>query len=1026
MKLVRRFSLILAASLVGLAVLLAVTVERTYDSRILREIVRDMGVHVREESSAFLGSYDPRARGASARFALFLERVRQISTLAPVRSVAILSPSGDVLFADAPSLVGRIFPHDPDFRRAMEGKITVELTGPSRESLLGVEAGDVVELYVPLAGEGGAAPRGVALLYLDPSGIHRGVAAVRTDLWIVLALGLSALYVALVGVVRKGDLLLREQQDALDRSRKELEARRLDLLDRIGAFALEGGGAEAVLAKSSRDVCDLLSVDCCTIRLYGDPDRVGSHSLLEPSLCIGDGGGRPSWGQAVSVSGRPLVVDDGADWFSRNVPGEERGAIVPGSFVAVPLSDGKAVQGLLAVGRKGRHEWSPEEVHVLEAVAGQVEVALRQALLLQAQRDMARRLLSLMNNLPGAPYQGKPDWTVSFIGADILAITGYTAEEIVEGRIRWRDLIHPEDAPEVRRKYREAVAARKERVRAEYRLVRKDGAVVWVADRRFLSYDGEGRFDHVDGLVLDITERKASDERLRLTQFTVDHYPDGACWLDGEGRLLYVNDALCALVGYDREELLSMRIADISPMLSGEGWKESWANLREKGIVTVPSTYRKKDGALVPVEVTAGFLEFGLREYCCAAVRDVRERQQAEDEAKLLQAQLLQAQKMEALGLLAGGVAHDFNNLLQGILGYASLLREKAMTMEEVARAAEVIQESADRASRLTGQLLGFARKGKNRVVPLDLNGLVLGVTSILERTLNPKIAIHHDLSGEPVGTMGDPSQVEQVIMNLVVNACDAMPQGGDLRIRTAEAELGEEFCRLHPGSRPGRHSVVAVSDTGTGIPKEHLERIFDPFFTTKEQGKGTGLGLSMVFGIVKNHGGYIDVTSREGEGTAFTVYFPWTRPPRPVVADEATLFRRGGRKRGTVLVVDDQDAVREVCASMLAGAGYEVVLAPGGAEGVEIFRERRKGIDLVILDMIMPGMTGRECFRLLKGIDPAVRAVLSTGYSLEGEVQETMDEGILAFIQKPYRMGQLVEIVDRLLAEGGAKGGGG
>jgi CheY-like chemotaxis protein len=219
---------------------------------------------------------------------------------------------------------------------------------------------------------------------------------------------------------------------------------------------------------------------------------------------------------------------------------------------------------------------------------------------------------------------------------------------------------------------------------------------------------------------------------------------------------------------------------------------------------------------------------------------------------------------------------------------------------------------------------------------------------------------------------------------------------------------------------------VVTVSDTGTGIAQEHLERIFDPFFTTKEQGKGTGLGLSMVFGIVKNHGGYIDVASREGAGTVFTAYFPYTRPSPAELRESHPLFRRGGRKRGTVLVVDDQDAVREVCASMLAGAGYEVVVAPGGAEGLEIFRERREEIDLVILDMVMPGMTGRECFRLLKEADPEVRAILSTGYSLEGEVQETMDEGILAFIQKPYRMGQIVAVVDRILGGEAERGEGG
>ncbi|MGZ9135778.1 MAG: ATP-binding protein, partial [Candidatus Deferrimicrobiaceae bacterium] len=257
---------------------------------------------------------------------------------------------------------------------------------------------------------------------------------------------------------------------------------------------------------------------------------------------------------------------------------------------------------------------------------------------------------------------------------------------------------------------------------------------------------------------------------------------------------------------------------------------------------------------------------------------------------------------------------------------------------------------------------------------------------------------------------LGDPSQLDQVVMNLAVNACDSMPEGGRLKIATERVFLDEAFCRDREGMTPGNYLLLSVGDTGIGIPPENLERIFDPFFTTKPQGKGTGLGLSMVFGIVRNHGGCVDVRSEAGAGTEFRVYLPecGTGGTKETVAMSAAL----PRGRGRILLVDDQETVRDVARDMLEALGYEVIIASDGLAGVSRFREMWREIDLVVLDMVMPNLSGGECFRRMKEIDPKARVVLSSGYSMEGAIQDVMNEGILAFIQKPYRLEELSRVV--------------
>jgi CheY-like chemotaxis protein len=330
-----------------------------------------------------------------------------------------------------------------------------------------------------------------------------------------------------------------------------------------------------------------------------------------------------------------------------------------------------------------------------------------------------------------------------------------------------------------------------------------------------------------------------------------------------------------------------------------------------------------------------------------------------------------------------------------------------------VHESAKTIESAAEKAAELTKQLLGFARKGKNQNVPVNLNKVIREVVGLLGRTIDKNIHISQHLCAD--GTiMGDPNQMQQVILNLAVNARDAMPKGGTLLIEMATTFLDEELCIMHEDVVPGQYIVVTVTDTGCGIHQEQLGRIMEPFFTTKEKGKGTGMGLAMVYGIVKNHGGAIHVSSEVGKGSIFKVFLP-------LVADKPDATVKGRmdepiRGTGHILLVDDEDVVRKIASEMLRMLGYKVATAASGQEAVDYYREFSNEIDLIVLDMVMPEMNGQECFRELKIINPGVRAVLSTGYGLNGKAQEIIDEGMFGFITKPYHLREFSEAIKNAL----------
>lgn len=370
--------------------------------------------------------------------------------------------------------------------------------------------------------------------------------------------------------------------------------------------------------------------------------------------------------------------------------------------------------------------------------------------------------------------------------------------------------------------------------------------------------------------------------------------------------------------------------------------------------------------------------------------------------------------KLEAIGRLAGGVAHDFNNLLSGILGHTSILKLDVHDNAQAYEAVQTIETAALRAAELTRQLLGFAQAGKNRETPCDLHQIVQEVASLLGRTIGKEIRIELELPGRSPLVKGDPNQLQQVVLNLAVNARDAMPRGGVLSVGVSAVQLSADQAKDVGELSPGNYARLSVADSGEGMTPEVLQRVFEPFFTTKEQGKGTGLGLPMVYGIVRNHGGAIAVTSEVGQGARFDIFLPMVGEAEGQASGRTR--SEPARGTGTILVVDDEPVVRKSAGRLLRRLGYEVLTASNGEEAVQIYGRRDSNIDLVILDLNMPGMDGHQCFIELQRLDPRVNAILSTGYSLDGKAEEAIQEGMLGFLPKPYSMTELADVVKNTL----------
>jgi len=525
-----------------------------------------------------------------------------------------------------------------------------------------------------------------------------------------------------------------------------------------------------------------------------------------------------------------------------------------------------------------------------------------------------------------------------------------------------------------------------------------------------ITIDGK---DYLYSIVRDITEQvraksalAESEEKYRLL---VENATE-AIFVVQDGCLKFPNPKTLEILGRKEAEIFHVPFTEfVHP--DDRQMVFEMNQRRLAGDETVPETYSfrviGKRGVENTVELNAVKITWEGRAATLNFIRDISEQ-------KKLEACLYQAQKMEAIGTLAGGIAHDFNNLLMGIQGRASLMASALATGDPNLEHVEGIDGYVRRATNLTRQLLGFARRGKYEAVPTDMNEVVKESARMFGRT-RKEIQIQETYGENLWPADVDRRQMEQVLLNFFVNAWQAMPRGGELLLQT-ENELLDEHGSSQYQVTPGRYVKISVTDTGVGMADAILGRIFDPFFTTKEMGRGTGLGLASAYGIVKNHKGFINVSSKKGRGSTFSVFLPASESE---MRQEKRRYPKSLPGTETVLLVDDEQIVIEVVKPMLEQLGYQVLSAANGVEGIEMFRRNKEKVDLVILDMVMPDMHGGKVFDRLKEIDPGVQVLLSSGYSQEGQAEQILRRGCRGFIQKPFAMETLSEKIREILRAG-------
>jgi two-component system cell cycle sensor histidine kinase/response regulator CckA len=508
---------------------------------------------------------------------------------------------------------------------------------------------------------------------------------------------------------------------------------------------------------------------------------------------------------------------------------------------------------------------------------------------------------------------------------------------------------------------------------------------------------------------------RASEEKYRTI---VEGLEEGYFEIDLDQNLTFFNDPLCKILGYSPDELSGKNTRAFTSQATIRKMDQIYAELKETGEPIRVTDYDAtgKAGNRIALELTASLLRdsngspIGFR----GVLRDVSERKEAEAQSRKLEIQVRQAQKMESIGTLAGGIAHDFNNILMGIQGNASLMALKTDLAHPNYEKIKNIESYVENGTELTRQLLGFARRGKYHAIATDLNDVIDKSATLFGRT-KKEIRIQRDLVADIWTVEVDRGQIEQALLNLYVNAWQAMPQGGDLYLKTENVILDAEFVNAKPYKvEAGDYIKITVTDTGIGIDQETRERIFEPFFTTKEMGRGTGLGLASVYGVIKNHEGYINVYSEIDQGTTFTIYLPASRKKIQKQTEKAVASVALGT--GTLLLVDDEEMIIKVGKELLQELGYQVMSALSGQEAIELYKKNADKIDLVIMDMIMPGMSGGETFDRLKEINPEIKVLLSSGYSINGQASKILERGCDGFIQKPFNLIQLSDKIQSII----------
>ncbi|MCL5123750.1 MAG: PAS domain S-box protein, partial [Deltaproteobacteria bacterium] len=532
---------------------------------------------------------------------------------------------------------------------------------------------------------------------------------------------------------------------------------------------------------------------------------------------------------------------------------------------------------------------------------------------------------------------------------------------------------------------------------------------------KFPIQDASGK-KFIGGVAIDISKRLRAEEALRKSEKRfrelTELLPIGVYEYDITGKLLFANPALLEMSGYTLDEILTQ--AHILNLVIPEDRARMAENIQKRiegeTAQLVEYTGLRKDGIAVPVLASASpIYDDGKIVGVRGVISDITHLKQAEDEKRALQTQLFQSQKMESLGTLVGGIAHDFNNMLQIIIGYSQFLMDRHKKEDPGYGDLQTIIETSKEAADLVTKLLAFGQQAQSIPTELDLNNRIRELSTVISRTLPHIIRLDLDLTDRPTTILADKGEIGQLFMNLAINASEAMPDGGDLKVATSIVRLDEDYRKAHPEAKPGDYVMLSVKDTGRGMDDETKCRTFDPFFSTKQRGptRGTGLGLSVVRGIAQQRGGHITCESKPGKGTEFKVYFPAIdskdQPMEPKM----------------ILVVEDNDRIAEMEKRALERSGYKVIIATNGKEAIDIFQARNNEISLVLLDLILPEKTGRDCLTEMLTIDPSVKVLIASGYSMEGALKKEITPLVKGFVHKPFVMTDLISAVHCELGNG-------
>jgi PAS domain S-box-containing protein len=791
--------------------------------------------------------------------------------------------------------------------------------------------------------------------------------------------------------------------DALERSiRYALERKRAAAKAAFEQASLAAFGADIGLALTQQDTMGAVLHRCAQAMvrylnvylacLWVVDDEGKALKLKASAGAINDEGGNDNplgrLSPDLRLVGQPMLVNKAAgdplvpcqDWV------RQEGIV---AYVGYPLMLGSRLVGLMSI--FSRNVLAQATIQEMSSVASGIALSIERKRSEEALDASEVKYRSVVESIKEVVFQMNEFGHWTSLNPAWTEITGFDAKDTL-GTL-FLEYIHHDDRQRNSYIFLQLVERKLDYCRYETRLLNKDGKIRWVEFYAQLTLNTDGSILGTSGSLTDITERKQAETQIQKLAAFPRVNPNPVLEFAGDGSLTYYNDAAQEMARIlDQSHPLA-----ILPPKASEIARQCLASGQNKLREQVSLAGKTISWSFFPIVASHVVHCYGT---------DITE-------MLSLEAQFHHSQKLESIGQLAAGVAHDFNNILTVIQGYSDLLLARCDGDAALMGPLKQVSDAARRASSLTRQLLMFSRKQVIQPKVLDLNSVLRNLYNMLSRLLGEDIAVETKYAAEMPAIEADTGMIEQVVMNLAVNARDAMPKGGQLLIYTAPIEISDEYMQHHADSRAGKFVRLSVTDTGCGMNRETLNRIFEPFFSTKEVGKGTGLGLATVYGIVKQHQGWIEVESEVGVGTTFNIYLPGVAKSREIATETAPSERPAARGRNeTILLVEDEPIVREWVREVLTENGYQVLEASHGVEALKVWDEFKGRVDAMLTDMVMPeGMTGRDLARQLKTRDPRLRVIYTSGYSAE-MLQEDAELRDAPFLSKPYSAPQLVQLV--------------